>query len=209
MRFINRSDAGRKLAKALIKYRNADAIVYALPRGGVVLGYEIAKKLDLPLDLVITRKIGHPLQKEYAVCAVAEDGDMFCDEFERTFLNKNWLRAEAEKEQREATRRRESYLEGKKPLSPKGKTAIIVDDGIATGLTMLLAIYEVRHGNPSRIVVAVPVMPSDVAKKIRQKADELIALDIPELYLGAVGAYYDEFPQIEDEQVKKLLRGKP
>lgn len=205
MRFKNRLEAGKKLAEALAKYKGAELVVYALPRGGVVLGREIAQELGAPLDLIITRKIGHPLQSEYAVCAVAEDGDLICNEAERPLLNEQWLRGEIEREREEARRRREIYLRNRRPVSAKNKTAIVVDDGIATGLTMQLAIREVKHNEPERIVLAVPVIPAEIAKKFKKEVDEVVTLDTPELYLGAVGAYYDEFPQVEDEEVIKLL----
>lgn len=205
MHFRNRLEAGQKLAELLKKYKGQDVVVYALPRGGVVLGYEVAKELGAPLNLIITRKIGQLLQPEYAVCAVAEDGDLLCNEEERAALDPQWLKTEIEKEQNEARRRRETYLGKKKIATAQGKIAIVIDDGIATGLTMLLAIDEVKHENPKEIIVAVPVVPMDVAEKIKQKTDKLVALDIPVFYAGAVGAYYDEFPQVEDEEVSKLL----
>lgn len=207
MRFKDRVEAGQKLAAALGKYKEEKVVVYAIPRGGVVVGYEIAKALAAPLDVVITRKIGHPLFPEYAVCVIAEDGDMLCNEGEAAALNKEWLQEEAEKEQREAMRRRKVYGAGREPLSPRGKIAIIVDDGIATGLTFLLAIRQLRLLEPKRIVAAIPVAPQEVAQIIKKEADELVALHIPRVYLGAVGAYYDEFDQVEDEEVIKLLSG--
>lgn len=206
MYFKDRTEAGQKLSKLLEKYRNQDAVVYALPRGGVILGREVSRELNLPLSLIITRKIGHPLQKEYAVCAIAEDGDMVCNESEKTFLQKEWLEKEMQKERREAKRRREIYLGGKKPKSARGKIAIIVDDGVATGLTMELAIREIKHDNPKRIVVAVPVIPADTAEKFKKEIDELIAIDIPSLYIGSVGSYYDVFYQVEDDEVVKILK---
>lgn len=205
MRFKNRIEAGRKLAKLLKKYKRNDAVVYALPRGGVVLGSEISKELGAPLDLIITRKIGHPFQSEYAICAVAEDGDMICNEDERARVDKKWLENETAKERQEAGRRREAYLKGRELISVQGKTAIIVDDGVATGLTMRLAIQEAKHNNPARIIVAVPVIPADTAKKIKKEVDEFIALEAPVLFFGSIGEYYDEFPQVEDEEVIKFL----
>lgn len=205
MIFKDRTEAGRKLAEALKKYKGQDLVIYALPRGGVVLGYEIAKALGAPLDLVIPRKIGHPTNPEYAVCAVAEDGHMICNEAERAMLDPKWLEQAVERERQEAKRRRETYLEGRPPLSAEGKIAIIVDDGIATGLTMMLAIREIKHQKPKKIVVAIPVSPQDSAEVLKKEADELVALDIPEAYLGAVGAYYENFPQVEDAQVIRLL----
>ena len=118
MRFRDRTEAGKKLAEALLKYKDADAIVYALPRGGVVVGYEIARRLGAPLDIVVTRKIGHPSNPEYAVCAVAEDGHMVCNDEERLVLDKKWLESAVERERKEAKRRRETYLAGLSPLTP-------------------------------------------------------------------------------------------
>jgi putative phosphoribosyl transferase len=205
MRFKDRADAGRKLAEALSSYRGQDVIIFALPRGGVVLGFEIARHLHAPMDLVISRKIGYPGNEECAACAVAEDGHMICDQNALSMIDPEWLKAEAEKERREAKRRREVYLLGREPLQVEGKTAIIVDDGVATGLTLMLAIEELKHRNPRRIVVAVPVVPPETAERIRDEVDELVAVEIPQYYLGAVGAYYDKFPQLTDDEVIKLM----
>lgn len=204
MRFKDRAEAGKRLAEALRKYKGEDAVVYALPRGGVVLGYEIAKDLKAPLDLVITRKIGYPGNEECAVCAVAEDGHMICDSSAAALLDQEWLKSQAEREMLEARRRREVYLKGREHLSADERTAIIVDDGVATGLTIILAIREIRHQNPKKIVVAVPVASTDASDKIREEADELVALEVP-LYFQAVGAYYQNFPQLEDEEVIRLM----
>ena len=204
MRFNNRVEAGKSLAEALKTYKGEDVVIYALPRGGVVLGYEIAKELNAPLDLVITRKIGYPGNEECAVCAVAEDGHMICDQAVAPRLDKEWLKRQAEKEMQEARRRREVYLKDREPISADGRIAIIVDDGIATGLTILLAIRELRHQNPKKIVVAVPVASVDASERIREEADELVALDVP-IYFQAVGAYYSDFPQLEDDEVIKLM----
>jgi putative phosphoribosyl transferase len=204
MRFKDRIDAGKRLAEALKEYKGEDIVVYALPRGGVVLGYEIAKELNASLDLVITRKIGYPGNEECAVCAVAEDGHMICDSSVEPLLDKEWLKRQAEKEIKEARRRREVYLKDRKSIPADGKVAVIVDDGIATGLTILLAIRELRHQNPKKIVVAVPVASVDASERVREEADELVALDVP-IYFQAVGAYYSDFPQLEDEEVIRLM----
>ena len=204
MRFENREEAGKKLAEKLERFNGEGVVVLALPRGGVVLGYEIAKHLGAPLDLIITRKIGHPTSPEYAICAVAEDGHMLCNEEERSRIDKEWFNKTVAEEQEEAERRRKLYLKGKKQ-NLKGKTVIIVDDGIATGLTLRLAIEEVKHENPAKIIVAVPVSPKDVADEIEKSVDKFIALQIPEVYLGAVGAYYNSFEQVSDEEVVRLL----
>ncbi|MFB3766539.1 MAG: phosphoribosyltransferase [Methanotrichaceae archaeon] len=204
MHFKDRREAGRRLAEALAAYKGKDVIIYSLPRGGVVLGYEIAKSLGAPLDLLITRKIGYPGNEECAVCAVAEDGDMICDSSGVSMVDPEWLDAQAEKEMEEAARRRQVYLKGREPLPVDGKIAIIVDDGVATGLTIILAIKELKHRNPQKIVVSVPVASEQAAEIIRQEADELVTLDIP-AYFAAVGAYYESFPQLTDAEVVKLM----
>lgn len=205
MLFMDRRDAGRKLANRLDRFRGQNVIVYALPRGGVVIGYELAKMLHVPLDLVITRKVGHPENPEYAVCVVAEDGHTMCSEEECQRLDEGWLQGAIEKERKEAGRRRKVYLRGQDIRSPEGKIAILVDDGVATGLTFLLAIRELKHRHPLKTVAAIPVSPRDTADAIRQEVDELVTVEIPDFYLGAVGAYYDHFDQTDDEEVIALL----
>ncbi len=205
--FKNRHDAGRRLAELLVpQYRGADTIVYALPRGGVVLGYEIAKALNARLNLVITRKIGHPMNPEYAVCAVTESGTLLCDENEHAALDTKWFREKIAKEREEAKRRRDAYLGGRPPRNAAGRVAIVVDDGIATGLTFRLALMELKAQKPEILVAAVPVLPADTEPAIRELADDLVALSIDPHYRGAVGAYYDEFLPVDDTEVIELLR---
>ncbi|MFA6464075.1 MAG: phosphoribosyltransferase family protein [Candidatus Paceibacterota bacterium] len=201
----DRKEAGEKLALKLKEFKDTESIVYALPRGGVVVAHEIAKNLNLPLSLVITRKIGSQFNSEYAICSVAEDGHSVCNEQEEKDADQEWLKEEFEKEKKEAKRRREVYLENDQVLSPKNKTAIIVDDGIATGLTIKLAIKEIKHEGPARIIVAVPVAPFDTISKIQGEVDRVVALEIDRDYLGAVGEYYEYFPQIEDEEVIRIM----
>lgn len=207
MRFTDRQDAGRRLAEALEKYRGSDVVVYALPRGGVVAGSEIARALGAPLDLIITRKIGHPLQPEYAIAAIGENGSMLDTARELEAADTRWLEEEKNRQQQEIGRRHKTYLGGREAIPAEGKIAILVDDGIATGLTMRVGILELKHRHPEKIVVAVPVAPASIADLIRSEADELVALDIPadSEYLGAVGAYYDDFPQVTDREVIGFL----
>ena len=205
MQFVNREEAGKKLARALAEYKGSDAVVYALPRGGVVLGFEIAKSLKASLDLVITRKIGHPNSPEYAVCAIAENGGLICNEAECALLDPLWLKSAVEKELQEALRRRETYLKNAERISPKGKVAIIIDDGIATGLTIRAAVQSIRAQKPKKVVVAVPVASEEAVQLLRGEADEVIMLDDTEDFLGSVGAHYDDFPQVSDEEVINLL----
>lgn len=205
MRFKNRQEAGRKLAEKLQEYKDQDAVVFSLPRGGTVLGAEIAKELNIPHSLVITRKIGHPYNPEYAICAVGEHTEPLCNEAERAQMEDDWFEEAAKEERAEIKRRQQTYLKDREPVSAGGKTAIIVDDGIATGFTILVAIQELKLQSPSKIIVAVPVAPPGTAELIRARADELVALDIPKIYAGAVGAYYKEFPQTTDQEVIDLL----
>lgn len=205
MRFKNRQDAGDKLAAKLDKYRGQDCVVYALPRGGVVVGVEIAEYLSAPMDLVIPRKVGHPNWSEYAICAVSESGQIECNEDETDSINPHWLKEAIKTEKAEAKRRRQVYLTGRRPIDVNGVTAIITDDGIATGLTMIVAIKEVATCNPSKIVVAIPVAPAEAIKKIKRLVDEVIVLDDSEPYLGSVGAYYYDFQQTTDEEVIDLM----
>lgn len=209
MFFRDRVDAGHQLASALDEYRGQEVVVYALPRGGVVLGVEVAKSLHAPLDLLITRKIGHPLAPEYAICAISEVGGLICNEEERARVDPRWLEVAIARERQEALRRRDRYLQGRHPISVEGKVAILVDDGIATGLTMRAAIDEVKRRHPRQVVVAIPVIPKETAAVLRREADRVIALDIPEMFLGAIGAYYEDFWPIEDEEVLRLLREVP
>jgi len=206
MRFKDRADAGRKLAEALDSYANREGVVYALPRGGVVLGVEVARALRMPLDLLIPRKLGHPLQPEYAIGAVVESGEMVVNQREVSRVDPQWFEHEVQAERHEARRRRELYLGGRAPAAVKGKIAIIVDDGIATGLTMEVAIRDARYREPERLVVAVPVAPPETVERLAREVDEFVVLDRSPYYLGAVGAYYDYFTQVSDDEVVALLR---
>jgi predicted phosphoribosyltransferase len=203
--FRNREDAGTQLAQKLKAYHGTEAVVLALPRGGVVIGERVAKGLGLPLDIVVARKVGHPTNPEYAICAVDELGTRLCNEVELKHIDKKWLNQRVEQEQQEAQRRTALYRGKRVPIEIAGKTAIIVDDGVATGLTIRLAIKTVKEQKPMRVVVAVPVAPSDVAMKIRREVDEFVVLEPPEDFLGAVGAHYVLFPQVEDPEVIRLF----
>ncbi len=208
MFFKDRQEAGKLLAQKLKKYKGKDVVVYALPRGGVVTAVEIAKYLDAPLDLIISRKIGHPYNPEYAIAAVAENGDLIGSKEELELVDKEWLRKEIEHQRLEAKRRREKYLAGRKEITAEGKIAILVDDGVATGLTMRAGIRELLHRRPKKIVVAVPVIPSTTAEIIKNEVGELVALEIPSdnEFLGSVGAYYEDFSPVEDEEVITILK---
>ncbi|MBU6323290.1 phosphoribosyl transferase [Patescibacteria group bacterium] len=203
MRFSDRRDAGVRLAKALARYDSEDAVVYALPRGGVVVADEVAAQLELPLSLIIPRKIGHPENEEYAVCAVTEDGELVCNEEESSRLDPKWLSAARRRAQAEARRRRAAYGGARIPAT--GKIAILVDDGVATGLTMRAAIRALRRELPNEVIVAAPVAPHEVVEYLKAEADDVVVLDDSEPFLGAVGAYYDSFPQVSDGEVVEIM----
>lgn len=203
--FADRQEAGKRLAEKLLQYRGSKAVVLALPRGGVVLGAEIAQKLALPLDIVVARKVGPPGNPEYAICAVDEKGTRLCNEVEAKKVDKKWLKEETERQQQEAARRVKKYRGSRAPATLAGKIAIIVDDGIATGLTMRLAAAAVEKQKPQKIIVAVPVAPLDATRELRKEA-EVVALLPPEEFMGAVGAHYEYFPQVEDDEVIRLLK---
>lgn len=205
MYFADRIDAGRKLGKLLAKkYNGKDCLVYALPRGGVVTGLEVAKALNAPLDLLIIRKIGHPGNPEYAIGAISEHGHLAKGpDFDS--IDTKWLDSQIVKEQKEIKRRRILYLQDRKEKDPKGKIAIIVDDGIATGLTIKAAILELQEKSPAKIIIAVPVAPEDVLNNLKKEVDDIVCLAKEAEYLGSVGSYYEDFPQISDDEVIKLL----
>ncbi|MFA4996153.1 MAG: phosphoribosyltransferase family protein [Patescibacteria group bacterium] len=208
MIFQNRQEAGILLAEKLRKYQSTEAIVYALPRGGMVVGAEIAKLLTIPLDAAVVKKIGHPYNPEYAICAVSENGDLVCNEEERTVIGEEWLSNAIAYRKEEAILKRQSYSKIKKTIPAEGKIAIIVDDGVATGLTMKAAIKWIKNQKPEKIVIAVPVVSKEIANELEEEADEVVSLDVPKRFLGSVGSYYVNFPQVSDDEVERILSEK-
>jgi putative phosphoribosyl transferase len=207
MFFQDRRDAGRQLCKLLAKYKESNVIVYALPRGGVVVADEIAKFLNAPIDLILAHKIGHPYQPEYAVAAISESGKIVGNPKELIPLGTKWLEREKDLQLKEIAKKRKMYLNDKEKIPMEDKIAIIVDDGIATGLTMQAGIKELRNHHPKSIVIAVPVSPRETAEFMKKLVDDFESSIIPESghFLGAVGAYYNEFYQTEDEEVIDIL----
>lgn len=202
--FVDRRDAGRKLACALGRYREHDAVVYAVPRGGVIVGAEVARALRAPLELVITRKIGHPLSSEYAIAAVGEDGVAFTNPEELQSIDRKWFNAQVLSQQAEACRRRRVYEPDRQAVDTKNRTAIIIDDGLATGLTMFAAIEDVRRRGPRKVVVAVPVAPAETVRRLRLVADEVVVL-YSEQDFGLIGSFYSNFEQVNDAAVVEAL----
>lgn len=206
MPFQNRTEAGLALAQALAGYAGQPVVVYALPRGGVVLGVEVARRLRAPLDLLITRKIGHPLAAEYAIAAVSESGAMVSNQAEIARVDPAWLERETRRQVAEARRRHRVYLGAAPAPAVENQTAIVVDDGLATGLSMKAAIRELRQRRPAHIVVAVPVAAAATLEEIAGLVDRAIALETPPDF-QAIGAFYRNFEPVGDDQVVALLRG--
>ncbi len=208
--FKDRVDAGKQLAKRLEAYAGKDTVVLALPRGGVVTGYEVAQALAAPLDIIAVRKVGHLFEPEYAVGAVAPDGTSLFNEAETAALDAKMLHAAVAAERAEAKRRSDLYRDGRAPLDLSGKTALIVDDGIATGLSMRLAVRVAKASKPARIIVAVPVASGDALRALEgEGVEELITLEPPDSFEGAIGAHYERFEQVSDEEVIRLMRAAP
>jgi putative phosphoribosyl transferase len=208
--FANRSDAGRRLAALLQEMGLEDPVVLALPRGGVAVAAEIAKALAAPLDLVLVRKIGVPWQPELAAAAVV-DGEFPEIVFNREVMDAGGLseaqiRAAVEAELKEIERRRSVYLRGAPPTPLESRTAIVVDDGIATGTTVRAALVALRRRRPKRLVLAVPLAPTDTLAELRPLVDDITCLATPAPFI-AIGPYYWEFHQLSDAEVIGLLAG--
>lgn len=205
MQFADRTEAGQRLANELARY-SGQAVVYALPRGGVVLGAEVAKGLGDPLDVIFVRKLGHPYDPEYAIAAVAEDAEPVLNEAEINAIGEQWLARMTHEAWLENARRRREYFptDYQEPVV-KDKVAILVDDGMATGLTMQAAATAIRKRQPKKIVVAVPAASLQAIEGLHDVADEVILLDDPANFMGAVGVHYRYFPQITDREVVEIL----
>ncbi len=207
MIFKERRDAGHRLAKALSEFEaKPQTIILALPRGGVVVGYEVAAALNLPLDIICPRKIGAPFSPELAIGAVTETGEsILSDDLIKILgVSETYIRDAIVQEKEEAIRRLAYYRQKRPPRVLKGKTVILVDDGIATGSTMRAAIKMCRTEGVHRLVLAVPVAPPDTLKRIKQEVDQVICLLAPSSF-QAVGQFYSHFDQTSDDEVIALL----
>lgn len=207
--FADRVEAGRALAERLLPlHLPAPIVVLALPRGGVPVGAEVARALGAPLDLLLVRKIGVPWQPELAVAAVAEGEPpdiVIDDEVQRaTGVSAAYIEAQAQLELQEIARRRRFYLHGRAAVGVEGCTAIVIDDGIATGTTVRAALRALRRRRPARLVLAVPVAPADTLAALRREVDQLVCLSQPRPF-HAVGQHYDEFHQVGDDEVIAAL----
>jgi putative phosphoribosyl transferase len=207
-RFQNREEAGRILAAKLMIYANRpETIVLALPRGGVPIGYEIAKALNLPLDVMIVRKLGVPGHEELAMGAIASGGVRVLNRsvIESLRIPPDSLEAVEKREALELMRREATYRGNRQPIPLKGKNVILVDDGVATGSTMRVAISALREQCAGRIILATPVAPPTVRWEMEALVEDFVALVMPEDFFG-VGQWYDDFTQVSDDTVYELLR---
>ena len=203
--YKDRNEAGNLLALKLEKYSKTDAIILAIPRGGIPLGFIISKKLNLPLEIVLSKKIGHPLHKEYAIGAVTLKSRILSEA--AADISPLYIDEEIKNIRSLLKKRYADYHGDRKPLQLKDKTLILVDDGIATGNTMLSIIKMLHDEKPNKIVVAIPVAPNDSIKKLQASpyVDEVICPLIPD-YFQAVGQFYQNFDQVEDMEVRQLLK---
>jgi putative phosphoribosyl transferase len=197
----DRIEAGLLLSEKLKKYKNTNTIVLAVPRGGVPVAAVIAKSLHLPLDIVLSKKIGHPYNKEFAIGAVSMDS-MIIDQ--HPDIPKEYIEKETVRLRKLMQEKYEIYMGNRTPLDIEGKNIIVVDDGIATGNTLLVSINMLRKRNPAKIIVAVPVIPYDTVSVFEKNTDEFIYL-IASKYFRGVGGFYEDFNQVEDDEVIKLL----
>ena len=208
MSFKDRSDAGRRLATALAGYKDQRPVILALPRGGVPVATEIAAKLEAPLDLVLVRKIGVPSRPELAMGAVVDGGSPVVVRNEEVIglvgIDERRFNAARDRELAEIERRRQCYLGDRPRVNITDRVAIVVDDGVATGATTRAALRSVAARKPSKLVLAVPLGPAEVVTALRREVDDLVCLEAYE-HFYALGSHYDDFRQVSDDEVRRLL----
>jgi putative phosphoribosyl transferase len=212
MPFKDRSDAGRRLAAALTKYRDLDPVILALPRGGVPVAAEVAALFNAPLDIILVRKVGVPFQPELAMGAVVDGGAPLVvrngDVIRLAGIDEAAFQAVCDRELAEIERRRQRYLGSRERVDVADRTAIVIDDGIATGATTRAALRATRMRNPRQLILAVPVAPTDSLAAMRDEADDVVCLE-DDTSFGAIGFYYSDFGQVSDETVIELLERFP
>jgi predicted phosphoribosyltransferase len=199
--FRNRSEAGVMLASKLRKYQNCPGIVLAVPRGGIPVACEVAKELGLPLEIVLTKKIGHPFNKEYAIGA-ASLYDYFVVAGEE--ITVDYLENELKRIRMRLKEMHEKFMNNKEPESLEGKTVIVIDDGVATGNTLLGTIRVLRKSHPAKIILAVPVASRTAIQKLSPEVEEVVSLIVPDHFAG-VSAFYENFEQVNDQEALNLL----
>lgn len=205
--FKDRKDAGEQLAERLGNLRGENPIVVVVPRGGVSVGAEIAKVLGVPIEVVISRKIGSPFNPEVAIGAVTPDGEVMLNQrFMKAYhVEERHLKLEISAAKEELLRRLKLYRQGQEPCSWEGRTVILVDDGIATGFTIAATIEYIKRQKPQKLILAIPVAPLEVAEDFRTKVDELVCLIAAEDFY-AVGQFYQQFNEVPDHEVLALLK---
>lgn len=204
--FFDRQSAGTELATLLSHHKDTDAVVCALPRGGVVTGCEVAKTLGVPLNIVVTRKIGHPLNRAVPICATTEHGGLVCSDHGLCGVDKEWIEREATLQQEEARRDRTHFSAHHHDTPLKGRTAIVIDDGIATGLSAQAAIISIRNAHPSKLVLAAPVAPHQALRELSSLVDEVVVVRDAHRFRGSVARYYVHFPEVSDSEVRRCLQ---
>lgn len=208
MLFQNRQQAGKLLAKELKKYLsdNQNLLILALPRGGAPVGFEIARTLKAPLDVIVCRKIGAPGNPEFAIGAISEAGGLFLNKqiIDAYGISQKYINDAIAAEQEKIRAYQKKFRSGESLIFLKNKVAIITDDGAATGMTMKAAIDAIRKLKPQKIIIALPVASPDTAQELRQLSDEIVILKTPSNF-HAVGQFYEDFAQVETEEVKNLL----
>jgi len=203
--FLDREEAGRRLGEALAPLRDEDAVVLAIPRGGVAVGREVARMIGAPLDVVIPRKIRAPPNPELALGAVAPGGRVLDERLVAALgVTEDYLAQEIAEEEREIERRTAAYRQGRPGVPLAGRVAVVVDDGVATGSTAIAAARWTRAQGVSRSILAFPVAPADSLRRLQREADEVLLLETPEPFY-AVGQWYERFPQLEDDEVVAML----
>lgn len=205
MKFKDRNDAGLQLLQKLAWLKGKDVMILAIPRGGIVIGDVIAKSLNVKLDVIVPRKLGAPSNPELAIGAVMHDGSTYLNDYVVKALNVNqqYIKTEIEQQVREIERRLQVFR-GSKTYVLTDKIIVLVDDGIATGATTMVAVTWIKKQKPKMVVLATPVAPGEIVNMLKPMVDELIILMMP-LEFGAVGEFYEDFSQVEDEQVLEIL----
>ena len=203
--FKNRQDAGGQLAKRLAHFKGKEnCVVLGIPRGGVAVAFEVAKQIRAPLDVIVIKKLGYPGNEEFAIGAVGLDTYHVNLEYSSS-VPKGYIEEQVRIKQQEVQRRLSLFRGKKPPVSLKGKDVIIVDDGIATGETMMLAVKLIQRHSPRSVIVAVPVAPPEAVAALKQQADDVVCLLMPESFMG-IGEFYMDFTQVEDDMAATLLR---